>query len=81
MVFLRVSDTGCGIDPEVLPHIFEPFFSTKDEGKGVGLGLSMVYGIVREHHGTVEVESQPGQGATFTIHLPASPPPGKEEAS
>ena len=69
-VWLEFSDTGEGISPENLPRIFEPFFSTKTRGHGVGLGLSMVYGIVQEHRGTVEVQSQPGQGATFRVVLP-----------
>ena len=68
-LWLTITDTGHGIHPEDLPRIFEPFYSTKAAGKGVGLGLSMVYGIIREHHGTIEVASQPGQGATFRIIL------------
>jgi len=67
---IRISDTGCGIPKTHLKNIFEPFFTTKEEGKGVGLGLSVVYGIVTRHRGTVEVESEPGEGTTFTIHLP-----------
>ncbi len=70
-VWITVADTGYGIDPEDLPRIFEPFYSTKKEGKGVGLGLSMVYGIIREHQGTVEVQSEPGQGSLFKLTLPA----------
>lgn len=74
-VKLRVADTGHGIAPEVLPHIFEPFFTTKGgEGRGNGLGLSTVYGIVRQHEGHISCESAPGQGATFTIFLPATEP-------
>ena len=71
-VWLKVSDTGYGIKSEDLQWIFEPFYSTKADGKGVGLGLSMVYGIIREHKGTVEVDSEPGNGTTFTIRLPRS---------
>jgi len=71
LIWLTVADDGCGIDPEDLPQIFEPFYTTKKEGKGVGLGLSMVYGIITEHNGTVEVESKPGQGTVFKITLPA----------
>jgi len=78
MVFLSVSDTGCGIDPQDLPRIFEPFYSTKIDGKGTGLGLAMVYGIIREHHGNVEVESEPGKGSTFRIKLPRNPVNGSE---
>ena len=70
-VWVSVADTGYGIDPEDLPRIFEPFYTTKKEGKGVGLGLSMVYGIIREHEGTVEVHSETGQGSLFKITLPA----------
>ena len=70
-IWLAVRDTGCGIAPEDLQRIFEPFYSTKTGGKGVGLGLSMVYGITREHNGTVEVESTVGEGTAFTITLPA----------
>jgi len=67
---LTVRDTGSGIPPEHLPHIFEPFYTTKDAGKGTGLGLATVHGIVSQHHGWIEVESQVGQGATFQIYLP-----------
>ncbi len=70
MIYAEVRDTGNGIAPEVLPHIFEPFFSTKNEVQGVGLGLSMVYGIIREHKGRIDVESQPGQRTRFRITLP-----------
>ncbi len=69
-VWVEIADTGPGIPPEVLPHIFEPFFSTKSEGHGVGLGLSMVHGIVKEHGGRVEVEGGDGQGARFRLFLP-----------
>jgi signal transduction histidine kinase len=70
-----VKDSGRGISPDHLAHIFEPFFTTKNEGYGVGLGLSTVYGIIERHNGTVNVESQPGDGATFTIALPVSNAP------
>ncbi len=70
-VSIRVSDTGCGISEEDLPHIFEPFFTTKTEGQGLGLGLSMVDGIIDRHKGSIEVVSELGKGATFTLKLPA----------
>ena len=69
-VEIDVADTGVGIPPEVLPQIFEPFFSTKEAENGVGLGLSVVYGIVQRHGGRIEVESQVGQGTVFHVHLP-----------
>ena len=67
---LKISDNGSGISAEVLPHIFDPFFTTKESGKGTGLGLATVHGIIEQNHGKIEVESQPGQGTTFTIYWP-----------
>jgi PAS domain S-box-containing protein len=66
-----ISDTGHGIPKEDLPKIFHPFFTTKEAGKGTGLGLTVVHNIVQEHGGTIAVESEPGKGTTFTITLPA----------
>ncbi|GFO56753.1 hypothetical protein GMSM_37600 [Geomonas sp. Red276] len=69
-VSVAIGDTGCGIPPEVVNRIFEPFFTTKEIGKGTGLGLSISYDIIKNHNGTIEVESTPGVGTTFTIRLP-----------
>jgi two-component system NtrC family sensor kinase len=72
-VLLKVTDTGAGVPAEVRDRIFDPFFSTKNETKGVGLGLAVVFGIVRRHGGTVSVDSAPHEGATFTLRLPRRP--------
>ncbi|MFW6237304.1 MAG: sensor histidine kinase, partial [Desulfosudaceae bacterium] len=71
-VRMVISDTGCGMDEEVLEHLFEPFFTTKDVNQGTGLGLASVYGIVKQHGGDVQVDSRPGGGSCFTIFLPAA---------
>jgi two-component system cell cycle sensor histidine kinase/response regulator CckA len=90
-VRLSVSDSGCGMGKEVLPRIFDPFFTTKAKGEGSGLGLSVVYGIVKSHEGFVTVRSQPGRGTVFHVFFPvsgrpetrenllASPPSGRDE--
>lgn len=69
-VWLEISDTGSGIAPDVLPKIFDPFFTTKPLGQGTGLGLSLSYGIVKKHRGTISVRSEQGVGTTFRIDLP-----------
>ena len=66
------ADTGVGIRKERIPDLFEPFYTTKKKGKGVGLGLSVAYGIIQEHKGSISVDAEPGKGAAFTIELPVS---------
>lgn len=73
-VWIEITDTGKGIAPENLGHIFDPFYTTKPVGKGTGLGLSVSYGIIQKHHGRITVESLPGKGTTFRIWLPVRQP-------
>ena len=75
---IDISDNGIGIPSDVLPQIFEPFFSTKEAANGVGLGLSVVYGIVQRHGGRIDVDSKVGSGTTFHLILPRQPA-GKPE--
>jgi len=69
-VHLEVGDTGQGIPPDMLPRIFDPFFTTKEQGRGTGLGLALVFGIIKQHDGWIECQSTLGQGTCFDIYLP-----------
>jgi two-component system NtrC family sensor kinase len=80
-VILEFADTGSGVAPENREKIFEPFFTTKPPGSGTGLGLSVVYGIIERHNGTIEVTSPPGGGATFTIKLPLQAPTAESDTA
>lgn len=74
-VSLIVRDSGCGMSPGVIEHIFDPFFTTKDVDEGTGLGLSVVYGTVKNHEGVLTVDSEPGKGTAFTILFPKTNQP------
>ncbi len=82
-VEIQVRDTGCGMTPEVLERALDPFFTTKPEGRGTGLGLTLVYGVVKAHQGRMEIQSEVGQGTTVTLQFPASrhAPPAAQAAS
>jgi len=71
-VIIEIKDTGVGIPKSRLEKVFEPFFTTKEVGKGTGLGLSISYGIVQDYGGTIEVETQEGEGSNFIIRFPVS---------
>jgi signal transduction histidine kinase len=76
-VRIRVSDTGSGVPKTMQKSIFEPFITTKSDGKGVGLGLSVVYGVIAQHGGTIDVDSEEGKGSNFTLLLPVCKEPSK----
>ena len=73
-VVVSIRDSGCGIEREHLDKIFDPGFTSKGVGAGVGLGLAVAYSVIKEHNGSIEVVSERGQGSTFTVRLPVSPP-------
>ena len=79
MALLRVSDNGCGMPPEVVKDIFTPFYTTKQLGKGTGMGLSIVYGVVKMHAGDITVDSDPGKGTSFLVRIPVDRKCAREE--
>jgi signal transduction histidine kinase/CheY-like chemotaxis protein len=80
-VCLKAADTGCGMSAQVLSHLFEPFFTTKGTGKGTGLGLATIYGIIKQHQGWIVVDSQVGEGSTFTLFFPVATTPARSVSS
>ena len=80
-VLLEVTDVGCGMTADVMKHVFEPFFTTKAAGRGTGLGLATVYGVIEQAHGAVKVESTVGVGTTFRVYLPATSAPASTESA
>ena len=78
-VIIEITDTGIGIAEEIKDRLFDPFYTTKEEGQGTGLGLSIAYGIVQKHNGRIVVTSVAGKGASFFIHLPIEPAPDQEK--
>lgn len=72
MARIEVTDNGVGMEPDVVQRVFDPFFSTREVGKGMGLGLSVCHSIVEAHGGTITVRSEPGKGSTFTVELPVA---------
>ena len=79
-VWLDVIDDGCGMSPDVRARIFDPFFTTRPVGQGAGLGLSLAYGIVHQHAGTIEVDSEAGRGSRFRVRLPVRQPDARTTA-
>ena len=80
-VAIEIIDTGCGIPPENLQRLFVPFFTTKGEGKGTGLGLFVIKRLVERNEGTISIKSEVGVGSTFTVEFPTAPAPVQAKAS